>query len=517
MSKKSLLPHLLSNKVSALAWSVQRGPLATLMIFNNCRSDSRGHFVADATHVAEISDKIERISRADLIVNSNTAQLTNPDHRIVFGEQNSGTRLSRYARAFQGISPADTPKYSVRFWELFDIHEPWCRWQGASNQHRFIGGTELLLRYGRELIKDANDGRAYVRSDEYLSRKSIVVSLMRRFCASINYETYIDTNVAAVLPIADSYLLPLWCYLISGQFTSDVRSIDKKVNLTNATVTKVPFELDYWKGIAAEKYPNGLPQPCSSDPTQWIFAGHPRGSLNPSATDTEGNPMRPGLAEHPLQVAVARLLGYRWPRQTGSGFIDCPAIEEPDEIDRASVADSSGIVCLPALAGEPAAAERLRAVLSAAWDSDWREGITRECLAAEDAKATDIDEWLAEEFFEGHCKLFHQTPFVWHIWDGAKGGFSALVNYHRLCEPNGDGRRVLEKLRDTFLGEWVAEQRRAVAFGETGVEDRLLAAEHLRDQLTKIIVGEPPYDIFVRWKPPNNRSAGSPISTMEFA
>ena len=64
--------------------------------------------------------------------------------------------------------------------------------------------------------------------------------------------------------------------------------------------------------VAAEKYPNGLPKPHSDDPTQWLFNGHPKGS------------------EQPLQVAVARLLGYRWPRQTGSSFPDCPALGSDD-------------------------------------------------------------------------------------------------------------------------------------------------------------------------------------------
>ena len=29
--------------------------------------------------------------------------------------------------------------------------------------------------------------------------------------------------------------------------------------------------------MAAEKYPNGLPKPFSSDPTQWLFNGQPKG------------------------------------------------------------------------------------------------------------------------------------------------------------------------------------------------------------------------------------------------
>ena len=120
----------------------------------------------------------------------------------------------------------------------------------------------------------------------------------------------------------------------------------------------------------------------------------------------------------------------------------------------------------------------------------------------------DLGVWLADEFFDGHCRLFQQTPFVWHVWDGARGGFSALVNYHRLCEPDGGGRRLLEKLRDTYLGEWIGAQRRAVGSGEAGAEARLIAAEHLRDQLTQIIDGDPPYDIFVRWKPLHRQPIG---------
>ena len=211
--------------------------------------------------------------------------------------------------------------------------------------------------------------------------------------------------------------------------------------------------------------------------------------------------VRSSLAEHPLQVAVARLLGYRWPRQTGSSFMDCPAVTEPDEADRSGLIDADGIVPLPPLAGQPDAATRLRDLIRAVWGSDYGEDTNRDLLAAEQAKTTDLGKWLADEFFDGHCRLFHQTPFIWHIWDGAPGGFSALVNYHRLCEGEGAGRRRLEKLRDSYLGEWIAAQQRALAAGQAGAEERLLAAEHLRGELTKIIEGELPYDIFVRWKP----------------
>ena len=43
-----------------------------------------------------------------------------------------------------------------------------------------------------------------------------------------------------------------------------------------------------------------------------------------------------------------------------------------------------------------------------------------------------LDDWLRDGFFEQHCNLFHQRPFIWHVWDGLRDGFAALVNYHRL-------------------------------------------------------------------------------------
>jgi hypothetical protein len=82
---------------------------------------------------------------------------------------------------------------------------------------------------------------------------------------------------------------------------------------------------------------------------------------------------------------------------------------------------------------------------------------------------------------------------VWHVWDGLKDGFHALVNYHKLdC-------RNLEKLIYSYLGDWLTRQRQDVANGVEGADTRLAAAEHLQGELKKILHGEVPYDTFVRW------------------
>ena len=127
-----------------------------------------------------------------------------------------------------------------------------------------------------------------------------------------------------------------------------------------------------------------------------------------------------------------------------------------------------------------------------------RRGRRRRCkelLEQAGSKKKNLADWLRDEFFKQHCALFGNRPFVWHIWDGLRDGFSALVNYHRL------DRRMLEKLTYTYLGQdWVERQRAEVRDEVAGAEARLAAALELQRKLELILEGEPPYDIYVRWK-----------------
>ena len=242
----------------------------------------------------------------------------------------------------------------------------------------------------------------------------------------------------------------------------------------------MPFDIASWRDAALREYPQGLPAPHSSDPTQWLFNGHPKDSDNPR------------------HVAVARLVGYRWPRQTGSEFPDCPSLG-PDDLE--SHADADGIVCLSSVRGEPTAADRLLSLLADAYGSDWSADLRDKLLADVEAAGETLDDWLRDSFFAQHLKLFHQRPFVWHIWDGQRDGFNCLVNYHRLAGPEGEGRRTLEKIAYEYLGDWITRQKAQQAAGAEGADARVAAAVHLQEQLAKIIEGEPPFDIFVRWKP----------------
>ena len=120
-----------------------------------------------------------------------------------------------------------------------------------------------------------------------------------------------------------------------------------------------------------------------------------------------------------------------------------------------------------------------------------------------------MDDWLRNRFFDEHCKLFHHRPFIWHVWDGRKrDGFHALVNYHKLAAPNNRGRQCLEALTHSYLGDWVTRQQDGISRNEPAAEDRLTAALQLKSRLAAIAEGEPPHDLFIRWKPLHEQPLG---------
>jgi hypothetical protein len=279
-----------------------------------------------------------------------------------------------------------------------------------------------------------------------------------------------DGSAVVIVPRDGNHLEALWQFVSSGEFETAVRAIDSKLRVANATMAAVPFDLGRWRQVAEEA--GSLPQPWSNDPTQWLFLGRPEASMAA------------------LQVAVCRLVGYRSPGQT-----------ESDDLDVFS--DADGIVCLPSVAGEAAAADRVLQLLSAAFGEAWSQAKMKELLDQAGSKKKTVAEWLRDEFFKQHCALYGNRPFVWHVWDGQRDGFSALVNYHRL------NRKVLEKLTYTYLGQdWVERQRAGVRDEVPGAEARLSVALQLLCNLEAILDGEKPYDIYVRWKEPHEQPVG---------
>jgi hypothetical protein len=451
--------------------------------------------VFDAAELREPKDKASAIQTQPVFLVAQSDQLASPDSRLTLERHDSLPLLGRCVASYLGLGTGDYPRYGRQFWELSGPDSRWTYQQGSVEETSPWTGRENVVAWDASI--DRVRGMTQADRDQIHNqdqsgqqawgRRGVVVSLSSELRCTLYSGEKHDKSVAALVPQDEKLIPALWCYVTSSEFATKVRLLDRKVIVANGTLIKVPFEVERWKHEAVTKIPLGLPRPSTEDPTQWLHEGNPLGSRSP------------------LQVAVARLLGYQWPRMRGAAFLDAGPI---DRDTMALHTEEDGIVCLSSLRGEAAAAVRVRTLLAEAFGAEWSAQKLNELLANSNFARKSLDDWLRDGFFEQHCALFRQRPFIWQIWDGRKDGFSALLNYHRLAAPNGEGRRILDKLTHTYLGDWLDRQRADQKSGVEGADGRVAAAEHLKRELERILEGEPPYDLFVRWKPLHQQPIG---------
>ncbi|MBL1217604.1 MAG: SAM-dependent DNA methyltransferase [Planctomycetes bacterium] len=448
-------------------------------------SHTAGIDVADCEMTVE---KAAALCSKDVELLLQHVQRSSPGSRfIIDADFRCDTLLEHVSTVSEGLHTGDYSRFGRTFWEIAVGTTGWELHEGTAQTDAFCTGKEGTLYWedGQgELIEfvrqrlGTNNTSSWIKGHSAWGNRGIAVSKMSGLRFTL-YVGYLFTHGAFVIvPDDPADLAAIWCFAESGDLAKSARRLDPRLAIDRVGLAHIPVEIDRWRQIAKARFPHGLPEPESDDPTQWLFHGRPEES-----TST-------------LQVAVGRLLGYRWPAELDSEMRLSERaralIARCDELAR--FVDDDGIVCIPSVRGEEPLADRLLALLTA-------------CSIAPDqarelAGGTDLDTWLRTSFFEEHCKLFHLRPFVWHIWDGrTRDGFHALVNYHKLAESDGTGRKTLESLTYSYLGDWIGRMKDAVKQGEGGAEDRLAAALELQKRLVAILDGEPPYDIFVRWKP----------------
>ena len=425
-------------------------------------------------------DKAAALATSDLQFTSQSAQFRHPDSRIVVGGLKlSGTPLGRFADTYEGLHTGDYPRFGRYFWEFPVITGGWEFQQTAPASRVPWGGRENVILWENEngaLVEFVQERLGsdvitrWIKGHDAWGKRGVAVAAMQHLRVTLFDGDLFTHGVFAVIPRDEAMLPALFSFLQSKEFRDTARSLDQKLLIARAVFDGVPFDPAHWKAVADSQYPDGLPEPHSNDPTQWVFEGDP------------------GDSTDPLQVSVARLLGYQWPHQ------------QPDKMEHLVIPD--GILPLASVAGQEPAVERLRRVLNVAHGADWSAEQQMQLLRQVGFETKGLDVWLRDGFFKQHCELFYKRPFIWHIWDGRRDGFAVLVNYHMLDAAN------LDKLIYTYLGEWIRAQRAAEESETPGANARLVAALELQRKLEAIRDGEPPYDIYVRWKPVHEQPIG---------
>jgi Eco57I restriction-modification methylase len=461
-----------------------------LMCFSKLNPEPNNSFSAiDANNSTGHEAKKEELLSGPIVRLSQSSQAKNPSSTIAVQDVSADHRLGEYAESFAGVCTGDYPRFGRNFWEVQTFGKTWELQRTTTNETRHFGGASQALRWEgdsgslrsfvEERLGEKNAG-SWLRGYRAWGKRGISVKLMSSLPVSIYEGELFDDNVAVLLPRDSKHLGAIFAFCESNEFSEEVRRLNQKLAVKTQYLLAAPFELERWQQKFSKNYPNGLPEPYSDNPTQWFFHGHPIDSISNCA----------------LLIGLARICGYKWPAESDS---EIRLSENTREwIARARElpgGDNDGLLGVPAVAGEKPLADRLRAYLISAYGSEWSDNLERrlveeadEALDKKKARDGSLEAWVRDRAYRQHCILFGQRPFLWHITDGLKDGFSVFVHYHRFDQAN------LRKLTYTLLGDWLARAK---------AENNVLRVEkgrELQQKLEKILEGEAPYDIFVRWK-----------------
>jgi hypothetical protein len=227
-----------------------------------------------------------------------------PDVRIIGDSAAGGELLGQFADVRQGIGTADMERFVQRFWEHPEIPEAWTLYQLAPTEDALVSGQVGLLRWESGAGVLSRSAQARVCGQPAWGKQGIAAAVTRSLARSPYLGTHFDCTAAAIIPKDEIYLPAIFAFVMDREFPNAVRAVDKSLSVTESSFTKVRFDLAHWQSEASQRYPGGLPEPYSDDPTQWVFHAHPRNAV----AGTE------------LHIALARLSGYRWPAETDSAI-----------------------------------------------------------------------------------------------------------------------------------------------------------------------------------------------------
>jgi hypothetical protein len=499
--RRSFLKHHNPKLIARLGWNAFSYPVrASPALVIEVASPPIGEHLSiiDATAMRDISGNQGRLRSGLVDSTSSNHLLKNPDARFIVSTDARGSLLADFAESRSGLHAGDMCQFFLNFWEVGTLGSTWEPVQTAVNKTELFAGRNKIIRWENEQgslyklaesVKHLNHAAQNWRAGKPLwGKNGIIVGLMGNVACALYTGEIFDSNSSAIVAKDENDLPAIWCFCESGEFSRLVRKIDNALKIAPKTLLKIPFDADHWRRVAKRDYPSGLPRPISDDPTQWTFHGDPRKTVD-------------GIGLH---VALARLAGYRWPAENDPNMrLSAEARVWIEKSGTLPNADKDSLLCLEAVAGEQSLAQRLRTYLAAAFGDAWSDALERKLVTEADqaldkkvARDGSLEAWLRDRAFRQHCRLFHDRPFLWQVWDGSPDGFSAFVHYHRL------DTATLSKLTYTVLGDWIARMSNG------GDARRVEAAKILQQKLTTILGGEAPLDVFVRWKPLKHQPVG---------
>lgn len=235
-----------------------------IIISNKPASGNHEMTGIDAAQAKSGSGKAHILQTAFVNQIAQFQQFDNPDARITLVARSAGRLLGTYADSYQGICTGDYPRFGRDFWEMPYPLPGWIFQQstvkttepysGRQNVLLWQNGTGALHNFLVQRLGASGLG-AWIRGLEAWGKRGVCINQMSSLYASLYTGDCFDNNVAVIVPKDESLLPAIWAFCASPEFHKAVRRIDRKLNVTNKTLLKVPFDLERWRQVADENGP----------------------------------------------------------------------------------------------------------------------------------------------------------------------------------------------------------------------------------------------------------------------
>ena len=224
----------------------------------------------DANGAPDPTGKAAVLTKGEVQVLEQAGQLKNPDARIAVEERSEHRLLSHYAHGVHGLGSKDAPMFFRQFWEQPLPAADWELLQTTVDRACDFGGFQQAVFWQNAqgiLHERGRRGEAVLAGGMAWGRVGVLVNQMGDLPACLYVGNVFDKNAAVILPNDVAHLPAIWSFCTSPEFNREVRKVDQALKVTNNTLVKIPFDLKYWQSVGAKKYPTGLPEPYSDDPT----------------------------------------------------------------------------------------------------------------------------------------------------------------------------------------------------------------------------------------------------------
>ena len=214
----------------------------------------------DVSSPRAVAEKAAQLITAEIKSVEQAKQLENPDARVALEESGEHELLAKYADGLNGMHGADSPRFRLNFWEVTDL-DAWHFFQCTHTATEHFGGKEHVFYWVNNGQIHRDNPKARNQGENAWGKPGVVVSMMRDLPVTLYSGNKFDISCTPVVPHNPDHLPAIWCFCSSPEYNEAVRRIDQKLNVTNATLVKVPFDLDRWTTSRRRK---NTPMVCPS-------------------------------------------------------------------------------------------------------------------------------------------------------------------------------------------------------------------------------------------------------------